>query len=200
MSFREVPQETERDRKRFDEKWIETQDGCHEWMGFSRNRKGYGGFQIGYGVFNAHRVAYVWAYGESNADLHHTCGNRRCVNPEHVEVAAAGQPHHRGPSPNYCARGHEFTEQNTAINSRGERQCRQCLRDASRRHRESNRERVLARRRELRVRVVHDPKSCEWCGEEFTPLRSDRRFCSARCQATANNRKQYAKRRSLTDG
>jgi hypothetical protein len=194
MSFNPVPPETPADRKRFDSDCELLPNGCIIKHSFEYG-KGYAGFTIGYMNFRAHRVIYVWAHGEPNADLHHICFNRRCVNPEHIEVAAAGQPHHRGPSPNFCAHGHEFTENNTYITPRGERQCRACLKAASERYLDANRDSINAKRRANREHVVHEQRICVWCGAEFTPIRSTRKYCSKHCQSTANNRKQYQKRR-----
>jgi hypothetical protein len=193
-TFKPVPEPDSRSRERFMRYVRKDDDGCWTWTG-ARRRKEYGAFWYAGSLHVAHRVMYVWTHGEPNCDLHHICENPSCVNPEHVTPSSAGQPHHRGPSPNYCARGHEFTQENTATNSRGERQCRQCGRDASRRYVEANRERVLARRRERRVRVVHDPRSCEECGEAFTPRRSDKRYCSERCRDRANSRRRYQKQK-----
>lgn len=36
-----------------------------------------------------------------------------------------------------------------------------------------------------RPKVQHDPKPCAHCGEEFTPRRSDARFCSTKCRVYA---------------
>ena len=37
----------------------------------------------------------------------------------------------------YCKHGHNFTEENTYIDTRGFRQCRTCMKEANRRHREN---------------------------------------------------------------
>ena len=191
--FIDVPNASSADLERFMRYVQKDVGGCWNWTGATRG-KGYGAFWLGR-TFNAHRVIFVWTYGEPHCYLHHICENRRCVNPEHLEPTAYEQPHHRGPWKNYCTHGHEFTEENTVINSRGERQCRECLRASSRRHKETNRERINARRREQRQHVVHASKRCERCGNEFVPIRSTKKYCSEKCQSTVNNRRQYAKRK-----
>jgi len=40
-----------------------------------------------------------------------------------------------------------------------------------------------------RTHVEHEPRACEHCGEEFTPKRSDARFCSVRCRVAAHRGK-----------
>ena len=91
-------------------KYVEKRDGCWIWIGGRRGngRNEYGAFWVN-GAQRAHIVSYVWTYGEPNADLHHTCPNALCVNPDHVTPAASGQPRHRNANPSLCARGHEFT-------------------------------------------------------------------------------------------
>jgi len=172
--FTPVPPETPRLRESFNAKW--RPDGeCHRWIGFRRSKE-YGGFQIGYRTFRAHRVAYVWRHGEPNCDLHHTCGNAWCVNPDHITPASAHQPHHRSVVPGLCAQGHEFD----GVNARGERTCSICLRAAVDRHYEANREQINAKKRERRERVVYDERPCPVCGLLFTPKRSTGRFCDRR--------------------
>lgn len=175
MSFLRIPPETPHDRARFDSKWVETPEGCHRWTGFIRSKE-YGGFQIGPITYRAHRVAYVWATGDQPAtDLHHTCGNAWCVNPSHLRPAtiAEPQPRHRGEYEHLCAHGHEFD----GINSRGEQTCSICLKAASDKHRDANRDEINAKRREKRVKVSYDERPCEHCGRPFTPERLTGIYC-----------------------
>lgn len=74
--------------QRFDEKWIEDENGCHIWEA-AKDDDGYGKFKGDGKIVLAHRWSYVRAYGPIPAghELHHTCGVPACVNPEHlVEV------------------------------------------------------------------------------------------------------------------
>ena len=36
--------------------------------------------------------------------------------------------------------------------------------------------------------MLNPVKECEFCSEEFTPKRTDARFCGRRCQSTSHNR------------
>jgi hypothetical protein len=93
-----------------------------------------------------------------------------------------------------CVRGHEFTEENTYINPRGERQCRACLRAAVDRHYDANRETILARRRERRERITYDPRPCPQCGAIFTPVRSTGIYCKEQVCINARQRENREKR------
>jgi hypothetical protein len=48
-----------------------------------------------------------------------------------------------------------------------------------------------------RRRVMHEPVTCEKCGEMFEPTRSDSRFCSSRCRQKAYRTRVREKPRSL---
>jgi hypothetical protein len=48
-----------------------------------------------------------------------------------------------------------------------------------------------------RRRVMHEPVTCEKCGEMFEPTRSDSRFCSSRCRQKACRTRVREKPRSL---
>jgi hypothetical protein len=113
----------------------------------------YGGYPIywiGDGVSRrAHRLAYEFLVGPipDGMTLDHLCRVRRCVNPDHLEICSAGENARRSPLAPYnqkarwthCLRGHEFTEENTAHNSAGRRECRTCRNDGARRRRTNNR-------------------------------------------------------------
>lgn len=182
MSFLVIPDETPHHRELFDRKWVRTPDGCHRWIACKRGKRGYGGFQIGYRLYAAHRVAYAWKNGDVSTDLHHICENEWCVNPDHLIPATINnpQPRHRSEYEHLCAHGHEFTEENTYVNPRGERQCRACLREASRRHAQANRDKINAKKRAKRARVVYEKRPCSCCGLPFTPVRSTGTFCDRR--------------------
>jgi hypothetical protein len=63
-------------------------NGCWNWIG-AMTADGYGRFSISPKIENAHRVAYRLWVGDIPNDLvvRHKClKNRKCVNPEHLEV------------------------------------------------------------------------------------------------------------------
>lgn len=137
-----VPLPTERDLSRFWERVRKDDgDGCWEWSG-ARFTSGYGMFYLGGKARRAHRVSYVWELGDPGEGLDHLCRNRLCVRPSHLQPVSNRVNVLRGvgvtaknAKASHCVNGHEFTPENTYVDPRGWRQCRTCLRDASRRHR-----------------------------------------------------------------
>jgi hypothetical protein len=184
-THRRIPRETPHDRARFDATCERQPDGCLICTSFEYG-KDYAGFAIQGVNYRAHRLSYAWAYGDTTADVHHICGNKRCVEPTHLAVPTDDHslPRHRGPNPSErCAHGHEFTEENTYINPRGERQCRVCMREAAKRYAQRNRDKINAEKREKRQRVVHEPRECAArdCRVIFIPVRATREYHSSAC-------------------
>ena len=126
-------------------------DECWPWQG----RCGSNGYGIA--VYpgerargtSAHRLVFSLVFGEPPADWHvdHACHDpavcrrgpecphRRCVNPSHLVAMSARSNTLRGYGPSArnaakveCVRGHAFTPENTYIDPRGRRACRECQR------------------------------------------------------------------------
>jgi hypothetical protein len=64
---------------------VEKTDTCWNWTGSLMN--GYGSIGVNGRTRRAHRIAYELLVGPTDQTLvlHHKCGNRRCVNPEHLQ-------------------------------------------------------------------------------------------------------------------
>lgn len=114
-------------------------DGCWNWTG-AKQPSGYG-----YKAFvrggrrvsvSSHRIAYYLLVGPVpvGLDLDHLCRNRLCCNPAHLEPVTAGENLRRGEGitgrsfrATSCARGHEYTDENTYRPRDGVRICRRCV-------------------------------------------------------------------------
>ncbi|MCB0902291.1 MAG: HNH endonuclease [Actinobacteria bacterium] len=124
---------------------VDAQD-CWLFLG-ACNSKGYGLTAIdGDGTTRlAHRASYELLVGAipDGRIVYHTCGIRRCCNPAHLVAAlqkqAMGHVKADGRSvrsvladtnaaKTHCRRGHAFSTENTIVDRRGHRTCRECKR------------------------------------------------------------------------
>jgi hypothetical protein len=119
------------------------ESGCWEWAR-CLNYYGYGVFQDGNRLVFAHRFSYEWfnqcvlpKYVHGGLQLDHLCRNRKCVNPDHLELVTGSVNIKRGLSPEisrqrqlaktHCPHGHPYSKENT-YQYAGKRNCRTCHR------------------------------------------------------------------------
>jgi hypothetical protein len=101
---------------RFNSKWIPVGD-CHIWQG-NKDRDGYGYLTFRRASRRAHRVALFLAdrtIPETHV-VNHTCRNRDCVNPQHLNTIPASENALRdsksigyiNSQKTHCKNGHEY--------------------------------------------------------------------------------------------
>jgi hypothetical protein len=125
--------------------------GCWEWKSSIRGN-GYGAFfthliHEGRKCHGAHRYSWMLIKGEIPNELWvlHKCDNRICVNPDHLFLGTRTDNMRDAASKKrictigkskmtHCARGHEFSKENTKITKQNHRRCLACadLSDAKR--------------------------------------------------------------------
>jgi hypothetical protein len=110
---------------------------CWTWTGKTT--------KAGYGTYRdqlAHRLVYEQLHAPipDGLELDHLCRNPPCVNPAHLDPVTHPENCRRGIAGaitkarmlanTHCARGHEWTAENTKQTPR-QRKCRQCIREDS---------------------------------------------------------------------
>lgn len=126
---------------------------CWVWNR-GRDRDGYGRLWAnGKAAQLAHRVSFEVFKGEIpyGLELDHTCQNRACVNPDHLEpVTHAINMKRQSPrtAKTHCKNGHERNARNTREtvrpNGRVHRACRICEASASRRYKSQSKSKESA--------------------------------------------------------
>lgn len=137
-----IPPMSDRDLARF---WarVEITPTCWNWTG-AICVDGYGAFKLGGTMRKPHRIAWVLRYAnpsDPSLELHHVCGNTKCVNPSHLRLVDHKEHGkadvNRGKKLKLCAHGHLLTEDNVIRKKNGKtthRHCRLCYEE----HREEH--------------------------------------------------------------
>lgn len=131
----------------------------------------------------AHRIAYAISASQQANDLflNHTCGNKLCCNPAHMEALSAKENSRRGirkriaidaalgrvrPRVDRCKWDHPFDDKNTHFTSAGIRVCIQCRRHRSRQYvrRHRTEPSTPAERFWTRVNLLHPTGCWPWLG------------------------------------
>lgn len=111
------------DTQRFAFSYVVSTSGCWDWVASKKAPSGYGQYRFRRSNWNAHRVAYTLYVGEipDGLVLDHTCLNKGCVNPKHLEPVTGTENARRyAATITHCPRGHPRSLYRTKIS------CRQC--------------------------------------------------------------------------
>lgn len=138
--------------RKFDRLVVASGD-CRLWAGAVDRRDGYGRFYVGGKTVGAHQFAYRRMYGDvpEGMVIDHVCRNRRCVNPDHLRTVTRVENVMIGSGvtaenarKELCTHGHPLSGENLYVKPNGERGCRQCRLEASRRYKARRREAAAA--------------------------------------------------------
>lgn len=130
------------------------ESGCWNWTG-ELGPGGYGRLQVDGRRVAAHRWSYEHHVGPIPEGLvvDHLCGNRGCVNPEHLEPVTQRENLMRAPTlqaanaaKTHCKHGHLLSPDNVERTANGNRQCRTCRRRRAREYQRRRRARLNADR------------------------------------------------------
>lgn len=182
------------DLERFEASIRKTESGCWEWQK-AEDKDGYGLFKVGSrcdGTRKSERV-HRWSYKQFRGpipvglQIDHLCRNRRCANPDHLDVVTALENTRRGWRKNKsaCKSGHALAGRNLYIcPSTGRRACAICRRRwvkehytrtngaAQKRYAEANREKRRIAQRERRANWTEEQKTAALMrGREYDSLR-----------------------------
>jgi hypothetical protein len=111
---------------------VDKTDTCWNWSG-SINENGYGLFRFNGKTSKAHRVSYILKNGSIDANLviDHLCKNKKCVNPDHLDLVTqkenvirglAGKANNAQSTKTHCPIGHEYSR----IDKNGYKLCGKC--------------------------------------------------------------------------
>ena len=114
---------------------VDPKTGCWGWSGATLPN-GYGTDTFRRRTRYVHRLSFFAFWGDPGRGVvDHLCRNRRCVNPDHLELVTRGENVRRGVATNRgtCKKGiHPWTPDNV-YHRNGRPTCKVCAREAAKR-------------------------------------------------------------------
>lgn len=108
---------------------VDKTKSCWNWIGTICS--GYGHFTSNKKLTTAHRIMFEHFNGEvGNLDIHHTCKNKRCVNPAHLKAISRKDHRTLESHKKICPRGHIRKDNISLIG-----QCKTCNNENSKNRR-----------------------------------------------------------------
>lgn len=92
--------------------------------------------KVGGRVVRSHRHVYEERNGPIPPGLivHHTCGEKRCLNPDHLELMTRLKHNRLHLRVDECRHGHPWVEENLYVDKNGREQCATCSRERQARY------------------------------------------------------------------
>ena len=119
------------------DKYVAQGEACWEWVG-AKDKNGYGKTTFSGKTWRAHRLIYTMLKGPipEGLEIDHTCRNKACVNPAHMEPVTTKVNVHRSDNAcainarkTHCPKGHPLSGENLySYPQTGWRGCRECIR------------------------------------------------------------------------
>lgn len=168
---------------------------------------GHGQFKLNGKSVMAHRYAWEITNGPipDGLVIDHLCRTPACVRPSHLEPITQKENVRRGVSivaenaaKTHCKRGHEFTLENTHLDSGGRRRCRMCQKEGMRFLR-AEIPRVGTKNNNGNALKTHCKYGHELSGENLMVLPKQRRCRTCHNRTSAEGIARAKQRKSSTD-
>jgi len=175
--------------------------GCWLWTG-DQTPRGYGVVRYNGKTPRVHRLVYHFLVGPLPhmrvLQLDHTCRNRLCCNPAHLELVTARENLMRGEThaaanaaKTHCMHGHPLANANLYRAKSGARVCKVCLRERGRRA-DHKRHGYLGN--PPNAQKTHCPQGHPYDGENLYVASNGKRYCRA-CRLVVGRRYDAKRRR-----